>query len=62
MSFYESSFLFNNIPSELYSLRIADIDSTAINTAMSSFEVTLYEQKIYRKNIPYFYGATAVPH
>ena len=62
MSFYGSSFLFDGIASEQYSLRISDLDISAINEAMGSFDVEIKEQKILRRTVPYFYGAYATPH
>ncbi len=62
MSFYGSSFIFNSVPSEQYGLRISELDASAINEAMGSFDVEIYEQKVYRRSTPYFYGTTGVPH
>lgn len=62
MSFYAKSFIYNGIPSDTFGLFISDLDASAINSSMGSFDVTLYEQKIYRKQTPYFFGATGVPH
>jgi len=59
--FQGRSFLYNEIPSELYGLYIMDIDAQAISSSMGSSSMEIYEQKIYRKASPYFYGATASP-
>ena len=59
--FYGKSFLYDNVPSELYGLYIADIDAQAINSSMGSSAMEIYEQKIYRKAAPYFYGASPSP-
>lgn len=61
MAFYGRSFLYNDIPSELYGLYIADIDANAINESMGSSSMDIYERKIYRKATPYFYGSTPSP-
>jgi len=59
--FYGRSFLYNEIPSELYGLYIMDIDVQAISSSMGSSSMEIYEQKIYRKASPYFYGSTPSP-
>lgn len=61
MAFYGRSFVYNNVPSELYGLYIMDIDTNAINASMGSSSMDIQEQKIYRKATPYFYGSTPSP-
>ena len=61
MSFYGSSFSYDNIPSELYGLRISSIDSQAVNESMGSSDVEIMNKKIYRRATPYFYGSTPSP-
>lgn len=61
MSFYGSSFLYNNVASELYGLRISSIDSQAVNESMGSSDVEIMNKKIYRRATPYFYGSTPTP-
>ena len=56
MSFFGRSFIYDGIPSELYGLYIASIDSQAINSSMGSSAMDIYEQKIYRKSKPLFFG------
>lgn len=62
MGFYGNSFLFDGIPSELYSLRISELDASGVNDSMGSFDVEIKEQKPLRRTVPYFYGAYATPH
>jgi phage-related protein len=59
--FYGSSFLYDNIPSEIYGLYISSLNGDAINSSMGSSSMEIYEQKIYRRATPYFYGATPSP-
>lgn len=59
--FYGRSFLYDNVPSELYGLYIMDIDTNEINKSMGNTSMTIMEKKIYRKPTPYFYGATPSP-
>jgi phage-related protein len=61
MAFYGCSFLYDGVPSELYGLRISDIDVDAINRSMGSSSMDVYEQKVYRRATPYFFGATPSP-
>lgn len=61
MAFYGNSFLYDNIPSETYGLRISGLDADAINQSMGSSAMNIYEQSIYRRPTPYFFGATPSP-
>lgn len=61
MTFYGSSFSYNSIPSELFGLKIGELDASAINEMMGSNSVDISEQRTYRNPIPFFYGATAAP-
>src|SRR5258706_1865229 len=59
--FYGSSFLYGGIPSELYGLRISNIDAQAVNESMGSSSMEILNQKLYRRATPFFYGATPSP-
>lgn len=59
--FYGRSFIYDGVPSETYGLYIMDIDADAISSSMGSSSMDIYEQKIYRKPTPYFYGSTPSP-
>ena len=59
--FYGRSFIYKNIPSEIYGLYIMDIDANAITSSMGSSSMEIKEKKIFRKAQPYFLGATPVP-
>jgi hypothetical protein len=55
MGLYASSFVFNNIPSEYYGLRIFNFNSGREN-ASAGGDISPVTQTIYRRPIPYFYG------
>jgi phage-related protein len=58
MAFFGRSFIYDSVPSETYGLLISDIDAQAINQSMGSSAMEIYEQKIYRRTVPFFYGST----
>ena len=55
--FYGASFTYNNVPSELYDLRILNFDSSPGDSSAGS-ETSIVEKWIYRKDRPYYYGRT----
>lgn len=57
MAFYGTSFIFDGVSSDLYDLKISDIDAQAINKMMA-FPVQIIDQKIYRRAKPYHHGTT----
>jgi phage-related protein len=61
MSFYGSAFSYNNIQSESFGLRIAELDASGVNESMGSSSMEILEQKIYRRATPFFFGATPSP-
>ena len=56
MSFYGDSFVFNGVPSELYDLRIFNFDASGLIGSSAGGDVSIYEQWLYRRESPYFYG------
>lgn len=56
MSFYGSSFIFNNVPSEIYDLRVFDFSPSNPGEGQAGGEVKINEQWLYRREKPYFYG------
>lgn len=56
MSFYGSSFIFNNVPSEIYDLRILDFDVATPSDGIAGGNVSIKEEWLYRREVPYFYG------
>ncbi len=58
MSYYGISFLYDQKASDEFGLFISDLDATSINKQMGSTNMEIYEQKIYRRASPHFYGST----
>jgi phage-related protein len=58
MPFYAVSFSYNGIPSETYGLLISEIDGSGVSKSMGSGSVDIYNQKIYRRAVPFFFGAS----
>ena len=57
MSFYGRSFIFDNIPSELYDLRILDFQETGGQyESPAGSDVTIFQKWIYRKPKTYHFG------
>ena len=56
VGFYASSFIFNNIPSEYYGLRIFNFGNGGNENQSSGGDISLITQDVYRRPIPYFYG------
>jgi len=54
--FYGCSFIFDNIPSENYNLRILDFEKRGVEDSSAGSESTIYQTWLYRKPRPYFYG------
>jgi phage-related protein len=58
MPFYASEFQYENIASSTYNLYISQIDGDGGSTDMGSSPMEIYNQKLYRRSQPYFYGST----
>jgi phage-related protein len=57
--FYGSSFIFDDVPSENYNLRILDFEQTGgVNDSPAGSESTIHQTWLYRKSKPYFYGTS----
>lgn len=54
--FYGSDFIFNNISSQLYDLRILNFETSGVQNSSAGSESTLFQKWVYRKPKPYFYG------
>lgn len=61
MALWGRSFIYDGTPSEVYGLYVQNIDTNAINESMGSSSMEIYEQKIFRKPQPYYYGSTPNP-
>jgi hypothetical protein len=62
MSFFGCSFIYNNIASDYYGLRISNIDSESISRMMGSYSVEIIEKKLLRRPTPFFLGTNNAPH
>jgi hypothetical protein len=54
--FYGCSFIFDEIPSESYDLRILDFSISDPTSSPAGSESALYQKYIYRKSRPFFFG------
>jgi hypothetical protein len=62
MGFYGSSFIYAGIPSELYDIRIAELNSNSSEQkSMGSSDMEIINKKIARRPVPFFYAATPSP-
>jgi phage-related protein len=61
MGFYAYSFLFNDIPSEYYGLKIFNFDNGGKENQNSGGDIEIITQEVYRRPIPYFYGVNQKP-
>ena len=58
MSFFGKSFVFADVASEYYDLRVFDFGSGGKTDSSSGGNVKVIEKKIYRRPKPYFYGTS----
>ena len=56
MGFYATSFSYDNVPSETYNLSIASIDDSGGVVGNGSGDVTIIEQFVFGRTVPYFFG------
>lgn len=61
MSFIANSFIFNDVPSEIYDLVIITENGAAVVDTAATNSVNLYTDEIYRNPKPYFYGVQQTP-
>jgi phage-related protein len=58
MTFYARSFQYDGIPGETFNLLISQLDDGGVSETDGSSKMEIISQKIYRRQNPYFYGAT----
>ncbi len=58
MPFYSSLFQYDGISSSVYNLYLSEIDGEGESSDMGSSSMEIYNQKLYRRSVPYFYGST----
>jgi hypothetical protein len=56
-SFNAATFMFDGIPSENYGLYLMNPNTGTISTSSGS-NVEIFEQRVYRNPVPYFYGVS----
>lgn len=59
--FFGAGFIYDGISSEIYGLRIAELNAQGVNESMGSSDVEIVSQKLFRRSTPYFFGSTASP-
>lgn len=59
--FYGRSFIFDNVPSEIYGLYISSLDNSGAESSDGSSSMDIIEKKIFRRPSPFFLGATPSP-
>lgn len=57
-SFYTYDFLYDDVPSQNYDLKILTFEDGGLFTGVGSSEVTILTQRVLRKSKPYFLGRT----
>lgn len=57
MPFYSSSFIYDSRPSSYFNLFVSEIGGDGSSTWNGSGSMEIYNRKIYRRNLPYFYGS-----
>jgi len=61
MAFSAKTFIFNGIPSEFFNLYLGEIDGDGQSTTSLGSDVSLLTEKIFRRPVPYLYGAEQTP-
>lgn len=56
MSFWGSSFIFDDVQSEVYDLRLFDFEPSNPSSIGEGGDALINEQWLYRREVPYFYG------
>jgi phage-related protein len=60
MAFYAKRFVFDNVPSEIYSLMISSFESGENTTNMPG-DIKLYSEKLFRRTDEYLFGVSVEP-
>jgi phage-related protein len=61
MAFYAKSFVFDNVPSEVYDMRIFNFGTGGIENSPGGTGIEIINKSIYRKPKPYFFGVSQRP-
>ncbi len=57
MSFFSTNFVFDGIPSETYNVYITNLGEGE-SYISSGGQIDINTQSVFRRSVPYFYGAT----
>jgi hypothetical protein len=57
-NYYGSSFIYNNIPSETYDLRILDFQAGGVSDSPAGSDATLHEKFLIRRPNPYLFAVS----
>lgn len=60
MTFYGKTFVWDSVPSETYNLYITNFD-TGRKDSSGGAGIEIFNQQIYRRPVPYFYGISQTP-
>jgi len=60
MGFYGKTFVWDSVPSETYNLYVTNFD-TGRKDSSGGAGVEIFNQQIYRRPVPYFYGVSQTP-
>jgi len=61
MSFIAKSFIFNDVPSENYDLRVFNFERGGLGSSVAGGDIEIISKEMYRRPIPYFYGVQQKP-
>jgi phage-related protein len=59
--FYAKTFIFDDVPSEFYGLYLGGLGDSGEAITITSSDVTLLTQKLFRRPLPLFWGAEQTP-
>jgi len=60
-SFYAYDFMYDDIPSQRFDLKIITFDDGSLFSGVGSSDVNILNQKVLRKSKPYYLGRTQEP-
>lgn len=60
-NFYAYDFIFDNIPSQTFDIKIMSLDSEGVIGGVGSSDVNIITQRVLRKSKPYYLGRTQEP-
>ena len=61
MPFSATTFIFDGTPSEFFNLYLGELDGDGVSSMPMSNDVSLITEKIFRRPVPFLYGAEQTP-